>query len=86
MTVNEVLTSVQFVVDEKGEPTAALLDIKVWRIIVEMLEEAEDQSLLQAYLTRRGKVASPEEMGLVPWEAVEAELDALETADHARVG
>jgi PHD/YefM family antitoxin component YafN of YafNO toxin-antitoxin module len=86
MTVNEALASVQFVVGEKGKPTAALLDIAAWQRLVEMLEEAEDQGLLQAYLTRRRKASSPKEMGLIPWEEVEAELDMLEAADDARLG
>ncbi len=85
MTISEALVSVQFVVGEKGEPTAALLDIATWQMIVEMLEEAEDQGVLRAYLAKRRQANSPEEMGLVPWEEVEAELDTLETADHALV-
>ncbi len=41
MTVSETLASVQFVVGEKGEPTAALLDIATWQMVVEILEETE---------------------------------------------
>lgn len=74
MTVNEAVASVQFVVDNKGEPTAALLDISMWRVIVTLLEEAEDQGLFQAYVARRRKASSPEGMGLILWEEVEAAL------------
>jgi hypothetical protein len=33
-----------------------------------MLEEAEDQGLLRAYLARRRTARSPQEMGLISWE------------------
>ena len=86
MAINEVLASVQFVIGENGEPTAALVDFAVWQEIVKMLEEAEDQGLVRDYLRRRREAASPQEMDLVPWEEVEAELDALEASDHAHLG
>jgi len=86
MTVSETLEQVQFVVGKNGQPTAALLDIMTWQVVVSMLEEAEDQGLLQAYLMRRRTAKSPADMGLIPWEVVEADIDAREAADDAPVG
>ncbi len=79
----EISKSVQFVGREKGKPTAVLVDIGTWQTIIEILEDIEDQSVFQMYATRRLKAKSPEEMGLIPWEDVETELEALETANHA---
>lgn len=86
MTVSEALAEVKFVVGADGQPTAALLDIEIWRTVVALLEEAEDQGVLRAYLIRRRAARSPEDIGLIPWEQVEAELDALEVDDDAPVG
>lgn len=76
--VSEVLDQVQFVVGSDGQPTAALLDITTWQALVAILEEAEDQGVLRDYLMRRKRTENPEQMGLIPWEQAEAELDARE--------
>lgn len=86
MTISETLKDVQFVVGPDGQPTAALVDITAWQRVVELLEEAEDQGLLRAYLTRRRTARSAEELGLVAWEQAEAELDAREERGDAPVG
>ena len=78
MTVSEALEQVQFVVGADGQPTAALVEIGTWQAIVSMLEEAEDQRLLRAYLVRRRTAQSPEEIGLISWEQAEEALDAGE--------
>jgi hypothetical protein len=62
-----------------------MLDIESYRALVAMLEEAEDQGLLRTYLARRHAAQSPEELGLVAWEAAEVILDAREDADNAPV-
>jgi hypothetical protein len=80
MTVSEALEQVQFVVGSDGQPTAALVEIATWQALVSMLEEAEDQGLLRAYLTRRKAARSPEEMGLISWEQAQEVLDAQEGA------
>jgi hypothetical protein len=74
MTVSEALEQVQFVVGPDGRPTAALIDITAWHALVAMLEEAEDQGMLRAYVTRRLAAGTPEELGLIPWEQAEEEL------------
>lgn len=76
--MTETLADVKFVVGADGQPTAALLDIATWRAVVAMLEEAEDQGLLRAYLTKRRSARTPADLGLIPWEQVEAELNTLE--------
>jgi hypothetical protein len=48
---------------------------------MDWLEDAEDLGLAMDYVARRRTAASPEAMGLVPWEEVEAELDALEAQE-----
>jgi hypothetical protein len=78
VTVSEALEHVKFVVGADGQPTAAVLDIEIYRTLVTMLEEAEDQGLLRAYLARRRATQSPGEMGLIAWEEAEAALDARE--------
>jgi hypothetical protein len=86
MTISETLKDVKFVVGPDGQPTAALVDITAWQRVVDLLEEAEDQGLLRAYLTRRRAARSPEELGLVSWEQAEAELDAREERGDAPLG
>ena len=78
MTVSETLEQVQFVVGPDGQPTAALVEIDTWQALVSMLEEAEDQGLLRAYLARRRTARSPEELGLISWEQAEEALDERE--------
>jgi hypothetical protein len=68
MTVSEAVEQVQFVVGPDGQPTAALVEIGAWQALVSMLEEAEDQGLLRAYLARRWTARSPEDLGLISWE------------------
>lgn len=86
MIISETLKDVKFVVGPDGQPTAALVDIAAWQRVVDLLEEAEDQGLLRAYLTRRRQASSPEELGLLSWEQAEAELDAREERGDAPVG
>lgn len=81
MTVSEVLERVLFVVDADGKPTAALVDIAIWQQIVALLEEAEDQGVVRAYLTHRLDAGSPAELGLIPWEQAEAMLNRLDRHD-----
>jgi hypothetical protein len=86
MTISETLKDVQFVVGPDGQPTAAVVDITAWQRVVTLLEEAEDQGLLRAYLGRRRVDQTPEAMGLISWEQAEAELDAREERGDAPVG
>jgi len=47
MTLTEILHSIQFVVDQDGNPTAAMLDMKAWNAFLSLLEDMEDTKLLQ---------------------------------------
>lgn len=47
MPVTEILKSVQFVVDHRGKPTAALLDMDAWETFFSMLEDIEDTKLIR---------------------------------------
>lgn len=86
MTITETLKDVKFVIGPDGQPTAALVDIAAWQQVVALLEEAEDQGLIRAYLARRRAAQTPEELGLISWEQAEAELDARAERRDAPVG
>ncbi|MBE7473293.1 MAG: hypothetical protein DPW09_04645 [Anaerolineae bacterium] len=47
MTIAEILQSVQFVVDQEGKPTAAILDMSAWETFLSVLEDAEDIKLVR---------------------------------------
>ena len=82
MTVAGALASVEFIVGRDGKPQAAVLEIAAWEALIDWLEDAEDLGLALDYAARRKEAASPEAMGLVMWEEVEAELDALEAQER----
>jgi hypothetical protein len=66
MSVTELLQAVQFVVDNKGNKKAALLDYAVWEELLTLLEDLEDTAEIQ-----RLREAEEE---TVPWEQAKAEL------------
>ena len=71
MTISEVLRSVQFVVDKRGERTAVVLDMQSWDEILSSLEELEDVRLVRERLEDwRTKE------GWTQWNAFERELEA----------
>lgn len=86
MTVQQALEQVQFVVDAEGNPTAAIVEIKAWQILLDLLEQAEDQGLLREYLARRRGATSPEELGLIAWDQAEAEFDEQDLHGDAPLG
>ena len=71
MTVTEILKSIRFVVDQKGKPTAALLDMDAWEAFLSMLEDIEDAELIRE---RTRNWRSKE--GWTRWEDFEVELEA----------
>jgi hypothetical protein len=78
MTVTEILHSVQFVLDQNGHPTAAVLDIKAWKAFLSLLEDLEDEELIRDRMKNwRTK------KGWTPWEDFDAETepDALPSVD-----
>ena len=44
MTTTEILQNVQFVVDTKGNKTAALLELPIWEALVNALKRAEEEA------------------------------------------
>ena len=71
MTATEILQSVQFVVDQSGKPTAAMLDMRAWEVFLSLLENIEDGELIR---DRTQNWRSKE--GWTRWEDFEAELKA----------
>jgi hypothetical protein len=70
MTLQEISQSVQFVVDQKGKPTAAVVAIETWEAVLSLLEELSDSKLVRERLANwRSKE------GWTRWEDFEAELD-----------
>ena len=70
MTVTEILQSVQFVVNQEGKPTAAMLDISVWEAFLSMLEDLEDIELVRDRM-KGWRIKE----GWTRWEDFEAELE-----------
>jgi hypothetical protein len=70
MTVTEILHSVQFVMDQDGNPTAAVLSMEAWEAFLSLLEDAEDVELIrdrmQNWRTKKGWTR---------WEDFEAEIE-----------
>lgn len=79
MTVTEILQSVQFVVNQEGKPTAAVVDISVWEAFLSVLEDLEDVELVRDRM-KGWRIKE----GWTRWKDFEAELeaDALSTVDQ----
>ncbi len=65
MTINEVLQSVQFVVDSQGRQTAVQFDMPTWNILQQWIEDKEDIADIQQARQENDTVFS--------WEQVVAE-------------
>jgi hypothetical protein len=78
MTVTEILHSVQFVVNQDGHPTAAVLNMEAWEAFLSLLEDVEDVELIRDRMENwRNK------KGWTRWEDFETEIesDALPSVD-----
>ncbi len=76
MSEIEVLKHVRFVVDAQGHPTAALLDMELWRHVVELLEDAEDLEIAESALARlKAAGGDPIKAGWLELDKVKTELD-----------
>jgi len=79
MTVAQVLATVRYVTDSKGETTDVLIPLTAWKALlaswtqlIESLEDQEDSAILQEWLAKRaaGKVEA------IPLDTLEQELIA----------
>lgn len=69
MSVADILQSVQFVVDQDGNITAAVPDIAVWESFFAMLADIKDRELIRDSLRNWGS-----KQGWTCWEAFANEL------------
>ncbi|CAG0926778.1 hypothetical protein TFLX_00186 [Thermoflexales bacterium] len=76
LAIPQLLKSVKYVVDIKGRPSAAVLDIEEWKRLLEWLDDEEDLQVAHealAELAAVGKDAN--KAGWLKWEDVRDELD-----------
>jgi len=66
MTVAEILKSVKFVVSPGGKKSAVMLEMGVWKNILEMLENVEDADELNQAHTIQEET--------IPWQTAKKEL------------
>jgi hypothetical protein len=70
-----------YVIGADGRAKAVLVDINVWRAIIERLENVEDTQILQTAVADLDALTQGQlPTGWKSWEEFEAELDTLETA------
>lgn len=69
MSIGDVLDSVQYVVDSKGQQTAVQLDLKTWHMLRNMLEDLEDMAEIER--------ARAEQEETFAWEGVVAEYQQV---------
>lgn len=86
MSTNSISTAYRqpsYIVDANGQPEAIIIDISMWRMILEQLEDIVDHEILhQAAADLEALSKGQRPAGWQSWEAFEAELDTLETADE----
>jgi hypothetical protein len=74
--VAEMLKSVRYVVDAHGKPSAAVLDIADWKLLLEWLDDAEDLVEVHEALEELAVVGNDaEKAGWLRWADVRDELD-----------
>ena len=71
MSAPDLLKSIQFVVNQSGEPLAVQVSIADWEALLDWLEDAEDRELVKEFLPRLR--AGPKAAGALPWEKAAAE-------------
>ena len=71
MTAQEIIKTVEFVVDGSGKPKAAIVDMQLWKTFVTWLESLEDGELARERL-----VGWREKKGWRRWEDFDAELNS----------
>ena len=77
MSSPQILRSVRYLVDDKGQRAAVQLDIRDWESILVWLEDMEDREALKESLLRLRN--GPTKSGALPWEAVQAKWNLAQT-------
>lgn len=71
MITGEALNSMQFVVDDKGQRTAVLLDIRAWEMLIKWIETVTDTKItVQALQELHSAGGRPEQAGWLAWEDI----------------
>jgi hypothetical protein len=71
MMTSETLKSIQFVVDDKGQRTAVLLDIRAWEMLIKWIETVTDTKIaVQALQELHQAGGRPEQAGWLAWEEI----------------
>lgn len=79
MTVVEILKSAQFVVDNKGQQTAVLLDIESWQALVDWVENLVDVKIASEALSEiEAAGGRPNQAGWLAWEDISEEWSGEE--------
>jgi PHD/YefM family antitoxin component YafN of YafNO toxin-antitoxin module len=76
LAMPELLKSVKYVVDVKGRPSAAVVDIDEWKRLLEWLDDEEDLIEAHEALAELEAVSNDaEKAGWLKWEDIRGELD-----------
>ncbi len=79
MTITDILQSVHFMVDQRGKPTAAVVDMPAWEAFLQALEDIEDNQLVRERLhTWRSKA------GWTAWNDLEQEIADEDATDEVQ--
>lgn len=79
MITGEALKPMQFVVDDKGQQTAVLLDIRAWEMLIKWIEIVTDTKIaVQALNELQQAGGRPEQAGWLAWDEISEEWDGEE--------
>jgi hypothetical protein len=82
MITGEALKSMQFVVDDKGQRTAVLLDIRAWERLIKWIETVTDTKIAVQVLNELQEAGGrPEQAGWLAWEDIREEWNGEETIE-----
>jgi hypothetical protein len=74
MITGEALKSMQFVVDDKGQRTAVLLDIRAWEMLIKWIETVTDTKIVAQALNELQQAGGrPEQAGWLVWDEISEE-------------
>ena len=79
MTTFDLLSSVQFVVNQDGRPQAVQMSFTAWSSLLSWLEDLEDRAAIQALAPKLQK--GPLRSGALRWEEVREAWDLPEAVD-----